>query len=42
MTASEELAIIERVRNGETDAFEALVLDNQKKVLQSCPEDDGK
>ncbi|NMA24203.1 MAG: sigma-70 family RNA polymerase sigma factor [Clostridiales bacterium] len=32
MTALEELAIIERVRNGESDAFEALVLENQKKV----------
>ncbi|NLT12937.1 MAG: sigma-70 family RNA polymerase sigma factor [Clostridiales bacterium] len=32
MTALEELAVIERVRNGESDAFEALVLENQKKV----------
>ncbi len=32
MTASEELAVIERVRGGETEAFEALVLENQKKV----------
>jgi RNA polymerase sigma-70 factor (ECF subfamily) len=32
MTALEELAIIDSVRSGETDAFEALVLDNQKKV----------
>jgi RNA polymerase sigma-70 factor (ECF subfamily) len=32
MTAAEELEIIDRVRRGETDAFEALVLDNQKKV----------
>lgn len=32
MTLLEELAIIERVRGGETDAFETLVLDNQKKV----------
>lgn len=32
MTASEELAVIESVRGGETDAFEALVLENQKKV----------
>lgn len=32
MTAVEELAVIERVRSGETDAFEALVLENQKKV----------
>lgn len=32
MTALEELALIERVKGGETDAFEALVLDNQKKV----------
>lgn len=32
MTALEELAIIERVRNGESDAFETLVLENQKKV----------
>jgi RNA polymerase sigma factor (sigma-70 family) len=32
MTVSEELALIERVRSGETEAFELLVLDNQKKV----------
>jgi RNA polymerase sigma-70 factor (ECF subfamily) len=32
MTVPEELALIDRVRSGETDAFEALVLDNQKKV----------
>jgi RNA polymerase sigma factor (sigma-70 family) len=32
MTAAEEMDIIERVRSGDTDAFEALVLDNQKKV----------
>lgn len=32
MTAAEELAVIERVKGGDTDAFEALVLDNQKKV----------
>jgi RNA polymerase sigma factor (sigma-70 family) len=33
MTVSEELEIIERVRAGDADAFEALVLDNQKKVF---------
>ncbi len=32
MTAMEEKAIIEKVRSGYADAFEALVLDNQKKV----------
>ncbi len=32
MTAAEERAVIDRVRRGETEAFEALVLDNQKKV----------
>lgn len=32
MTLLEEQALIERVKGGETDAFEALVLDNQKKV----------
>jgi RNA polymerase sigma-70 factor (ECF subfamily) len=32
MTATEELAIIEKVRSGDTDAFEALVSENQKKV----------
>lgn len=32
MTASEELGIIDKVLGGDTDAFEALVLDNQKKV----------
>jgi len=32
MTLSEELEIIDKVRLGDADAFEALVLDNQKKV----------
>ncbi|SHH72479.1 RNA polymerase sigma-70 factor, ECF subfamily [Sporobacter termitidis DSM 10068] len=32
MTAAEELEIIDRVRGGDRSAFEALVLDNQKKV----------
>lgn len=32
MTPSEERAVIEKVRRGDADAFEALVLDNQKKV----------
>lgn len=32
MTLSEELEIIEKVRRGDANAFEALVLDNQKKV----------
>jgi RNA polymerase sigma-70 factor (ECF subfamily) len=32
MTALEELAVIERVLSGDTDAFETLVLENQKKV----------
>lgn len=32
MTAAEELAIIEQVKGGDRNAFEALVLDNQKKV----------
>jgi RNA polymerase sigma-70 factor (ECF subfamily) len=32
MTAAEERAIVDRVRNGEAEAFEALVLENQKKV----------
>lgn len=32
MTALEELAVIERVLGGDTDAFETLVLENQKKV----------
>ena len=32
MTVSEELIIIDNVLSGDTDAFEALVLDNQKKV----------
>lgn len=32
MTSAEELDIIDRVRRGEVDAFEVLVLDNQKKV----------
>lgn len=32
MTAAEELEVIEKVRGGDTDAFEALVTDNQKKV----------
>ena len=32
MTVSEELDIIDKVLKGDTDAFEALVLDNQKKV----------
>jgi RNA polymerase sigma-70 factor (ECF subfamily) len=32
MTAAEERAVIDRVQHGDTDAFEALVLDNQKKV----------
>ena len=32
MTVSEELSIIQNVLRGDTDAFEALVLENQKKV----------
>lgn len=32
MTAAEEQAIISKVRHGDRDAFEALVLDNQAKV----------
>ncbi len=32
MTAIEELAVIDRVRGGDADAFETLVLENQKKV----------
>jgi RNA polymerase sigma-70 factor (ECF subfamily) len=32
MTAAEERAVIERVQSGDADAFETLVLDNQKKV----------
>ncbi len=32
MTQLEELAVIDRIKAGETDAFESLVLDNQKKV----------
>jgi RNA polymerase sigma factor (sigma-70 family) len=32
MTSAEELLVIERVNRGDTDAFEELVLDNQKKV----------
>ena len=32
MTAAEELIIINKVLNGNTDAFEDLVLDNQQKV----------
>lgn len=32
MTSSEEREVIDRIRCGDTDAFEILVLDNQKKV----------
>lgn len=32
MTPSEERMVIEKVRGGDTDAFEALVLNNQKRV----------
>lgn len=32
MTSAEELLVIERINGGDTNAFEELVLDNQKKV----------
>ena len=32
MTREEELRVVERVRSGDADAFEALVLEHQKKV----------
>jgi hypothetical protein len=32
MTAAEEKAVIDKVCSGDADAFESLVLDNQKKV----------